>query len=64
MKKWFLESTSKNVHSWYICWHEFYDTKNEAEDRLEELEWKSQGFLNDNGTKAKFRTKRWEIIRK
>jgi len=60
-KVWIIEGTHQHIRDWYICWHEFFDTSKKAQDRITELGWRNQGLKNEDGTKAKFRVRRYTL---
>lgn len=63
MKKvWLIECTSNNIRDWYICWHEFFDTRSEALDKLNELGWKKRTLLNRDGSKTRYRVRRYQLV--
>lgn len=67
-KVWLIECTNENHRDWYICCYQFretsqfYETRNEASEALEEVKWKGQGLLNTNGSKTRFRVNRFELL--
>lgn len=59
---WLIEGTGNNIRDWYVCWHEFFDTRFEALDKIDKLGWRKQGLLNEDRTKTRFRVRRYKLI--
>lgn len=60
--KWFLESTDTKDNDWYVCWHEFFDSKEEAQDKLDALGWEGHRLNGENGKPIKFRVKNHRLV--